>query len=323
MTYLLPPQANGAKVLGYPLQGSTTPAPWLTADEIIPDLGWSFPRVVRIPYTGSEYNINELVLMFSSPAALTPWMERAQAAKDQKDRRSRIRNFLAHTNEALMVSSDAFRVLEDAVHITKASGLFFVSPGANPFTMTKELLHYEGLSELEAVEGFLSAKARRAIVEAFEARFGEMLDQVSLADLGAFLSQAIRRKNVLRLHLGYRRTEHAVPSTEFWVHCFVLWTGVSPPVVVTPTLPLTPIRTGGHNVPYFRFQSSRHCRGHLGRRACAQDGQGRPLHHQSPARRARSGRYQRLCRADQHGRPPYRSGLWQVGHQLRLDRRRS
>jgi hypothetical protein len=143
----------------------------------------------------------------------------------------------------------------------------------------------------------LSARVRANILSALDDEF-LLKDDFRLADLSAFLTNAIRACVTLTGRFHYKACERSIPSTAFWVHSHALWTGIAPPVLVTTNvLPFTKSRTGNKNAPYYRPNSACYRRGYLDRRASLCDGQSRPSFRSSSARRPNFGRHQRLFRS--------------------------
>lgn len=298
---------------------------WIEAASIVlPDV---YPDHLVISSVDDDHLDQSLIRQLACGTSIARVLE-AAANTEQKLREAAkvktVRDLLSEFDgNYRAVSQKRFWDFFEALNEDRGARLFFVD-GQHRYSALKELAHLE-IEEREwsFIAGMLSARARADILRQFDARFGTSIDQVALADLSEFLTDKVKSKVILSVRIGYCLSNAAVPSTEYWVHCFLLWTGVSPPVFVTRTFPLTKHRTGGQDVPYFRSQSARHRRGYLDGRASADDGKGRPLRCSSPARRAQSGRHWCFRRAEQLGRPPGRSGIRQVGHQFRLDRCRS
>jgi hypothetical protein len=152
---------------------------------------------------------------------------------------------------------------------------------------------------VEQAEAYVSAKDRTKILSALEMLcLSNSGDEVSLAELQEVLATAVAEHIVIRIRFKGTFSASGVPSTQAWVHGFVLWTGISPPVVVKQLfVPLTTDDVLGESRVNFRYCSVRHRRGYLDGRAFRSDGQGRPSHRSSFARRPHPGRREHLCQS--------------------------
>jgi hypothetical protein len=195
----------------------------------------------------------------------------------------------------------------------------YIVDGQRRVSAIMEEPHRKWSSEAVAVwRSTLSARARADILDAFDRQLFLVENEIFPIDLDAFLIDAVHARVVLTILFSYGACEPSIPSTEFWVHSFMLWTGISPPVpVTTDVLPFTKFRTGDKNVPRYRPRSACHRRGNLDWWTSSRDGKSRPLHHSPSARCLRSERCKRLRRGSDLGRTLCYSGFGQMGGEFR------
>jgi len=172
---------------------------------------------------------------------------------------------------------------------------------------------------VEETEASLSAKDRAEILATMAHFYSGVADaRTSISELRAVLAAQVGKRLVVRVRLRRRPVIFDVPCTQSWVHNFMLLTGISPPVVVTPKpFAFTTNLHGDFRVPS-RSCSVRHRRGRLNRRFATFDGQGRSSSRLSPARCPLSGRCERVCRSAGRRQGALSDpGDRQVGDQLR------
>lgn len=129
----------------------------------------------------------------------------------------------------------------------------------------------DGQKRLGAVSGLIwddylvGARARSQIWRSVRNALGEELDrdgeidinQLDLDRARAVLDKALRKHTSFCLGVRYAIGLDAIPSTQCWVHGFMLWTGISPPVarISGPDRRFalsSQLSTGGGNVPHRR-----------------------------------------------------------------------
>jgi hypothetical protein len=172
----------------------------------------------------------------------------------------------------------------------------------------------------------VSARARNAVFEIFLdlARQANGGRDVSVFEIQTAISAELRKQVRIRCLSLSGSAAQTAPSTQEWVHRFVLWTGISPPMGVTLLVAPPMSLMSGESRDYQRSHPVRHRRDLLDWRAAPCDGQGRPSSRPSSARRPHLGRCERLRRAVGAGRGPlHRAGDRQVGTELRLVRQRT
>jgi hypothetical protein len=149
---------------------------------------------------------------------------------------------------------------------------------------------------VEETQAWLSARDRAEILATLTHFYSGLPDEgTSITALRAVLAAQVGKRLVVRVCLPRRPVIFDVPSTQSWVHHFMLLTGISPPVVVTPKpFAFTTNLHGDFRVPS-RSCSVRYRRGRLDRWITVFDGQGRSSSRFSSARRPLSGRCERVC----------------------------
>jgi len=119
--------------------------------------------------------------------------------------------------------------------------------------------------------------------------------EVKLAKVRAVFREELHKHGRVRTVSANQFDTKEVPSTHRWVHSFMLWTGISPPVAVNTTpdarRKFTSTRcTGGHDVPDYRFDPGRYRGRGFYRRPFQSERTGYFQSRPSSARIAQSGR---------------------------------
>ncbi|MBI3675049.1 MAG: hypothetical protein HY243_00325 [Proteobacteria bacterium] len=164
---------------------------------------------------------------------------------------------------------------------------------------------------------YLSAKHRAEILSDITRYVGEVDRAVSLAELRVVLVSAVTPRAKILLSFVAVPFISGVPSTRAWVHSFMLWTGISPPRVVTFSFSITTNATCGEINDHFGSQTICHRRRHFDRRTYPGNSRGRPSRRSSLASCSHAGRHKcfRQSRSNR-GRSPRRASSRKVGNQL-------
>lgn len=147
---------------------------------------------------------------------------------------------------------------------------------------------------------------------------------ITLEDIQGSLTSQLRLLATIKVAMVVPAPIAEAPSTSTWVHNFMLWTGKSPPVVVSHIKNVhTTIYIGdvGENS---RRDSARYRRGHLDRRASNLNRQSHPSHRLPTACCSHARRRVDLRNpARSRQRPLWGGSVGEVGHHLRNDRQRA
>jgi hypothetical protein len=169
--------------------------------------------------------------------------------------------------------------------------------------LTPRLIGYprhRGAGGPKKVETHLSARNRAHILAKIRAFYtGRETDPAELARLQRELAATVAAHATIRIHFGRPHSIVGVPSTEAWVHNFLLLTGISPPAVVTQApASFTQSTDGDIHVPHFRLWSASHHRRHVDGWPRARDRKGASPQDIAPVGRNYAGRRKHFREAD-------------------------
>lgn len=259
---------------------------------------------------------SDLITKQIATTATALFMENIKRAREKR-LRTKLRELMEGLHLHNTVRQEDFWEVYDQLLEESWSDLYFISKNKNWVAVEPKDLRRSAKGP-EKVEAYLSSKARIEVLSVLEYFYENYDDDVSIADLRVAFATEVAKRVVIRIRFGCGGFPSGVPSTEVWVHSFMLWTGISPPVsVTTRVLPFTKSYTGVTYVPRYRPQSAYHRRGRLDRWHSPRNGEGRSSHRASSTRCQRSERCERLCRTDGFRRPPHHPDFRQVGVELR------
>jgi hypothetical protein len=172
----------------------------------------------------------------------------------------------------------------------------------------------------------LSARERAFVLEILRNALDEGLraHKLSSLTLKDLFVREVRKLAKVRIVTVLGHEAENLPSTHRWVHGFVLWTGISPPVFVIEKVSDSKIfntlrHRGVHDVSYFRPGISRNRGGPFNGRPLKISGQRCLRPYSSITRSAQSNRRQRLRDYQSSWkRSIFHSRDWEMGHQLRV-----
>lgn len=244
----------------------------------------------------------ETVQRYSTDTAVGTAMDISErAAKARSANANHLRDLVWTLHNGRELSQfDFWRFFVDVQSFQQPDAIVFDSP--DHLWTISENLSRNLVAHAEA-EAFVSAKGRVKILDSlFEFYLGgdgvEPENEVSIDEVRQFLLARVTKYVVFRIRLRKPSNSFEAPSTQSWVHSFMLWTGISPPMVVTQLhVTFTTNRSLGEKNVYSRSRFVRHCRRQLDRRPFHHDGQSRLSYYSSSARLPYHGRRERLCLA--------------------------
>lgn len=161
-------------------------------------------------------------------------------------------------------------------------------------------------SDEVSVENSISARARTALLRTLDEHFYYFTGNADLflSEFKALFVEAVRA--VVKVTIRFRRLIKllSIPSTEYWVRSFMLWTGISPPLAVTKQNCSRSAKSTGEFRAYPRSTSARHHRTKFDGRAPSFNGEGRASLRLPSACCSYSRRCDGVFHAKQHGRWP-------------------
>jgi hypothetical protein len=181
---------------------------------------------------------------------------------------------------------------------------------------------------LEKAEAKAEASISAKIRDELKAFLQELLclieesENPSLVGIQEFLTTVIAKNVVIRIRFKRNCFSPNSPSTRRWVHSFMLWTGISPPAVVTQLfVPFMTSNASGDFCVYSRSHFVHNRRGCFDGWAFRSNGQGRSSSCSSFTRGPHPGRCERF-RPPKNGwrRALHRRSSRKVGDQLRYGR---
>lgn len=174
----------------------------------------------------------------------------------------------------------------------------------------------------------LSARKRLEFIEHLSDVFKEGDRELTrLSTLKRTAVELVRKEGTVQTVFKNPVLKQSAPSTEKWVHGFMLWTGAPPPVAVRSTLlsqrsNVTARLSGGHLVSHRRSQISRHRQRHINWRAQSVHRKGDFQNDALAACGYDAGRHQRLRgRFDSSRWQAYDSRNWEMGNYFRAGSR--